>query len=65
MSSDYIPHLYVDRDIAGGVTLAAWRRETAVAEDRVRQARGAWRSAARRRVFPRFGTRPALRPRFA
>ncbi|HEV3000542.1 MAG TPA: hypothetical protein VGW75_07375 [Solirubrobacteraceae bacterium] len=64
MSSDHIPLLYVDRDVADGVTLATWRRDTVAAEDRVREARAAWRGSARRRLFPRLGTRPALRPRF-
>lgn len=52
------------REIPGGVTHVTWRRDTA-AEDRVLEARGARRAAARRRLLPRLGGGPAFRPRFA
>ncbi len=70
MSTDTIPHLYVDCDIPDGVTLVEWRRDKVAAERRTREeareARAAKRAAtARKRLLPRLGTRPALRPRFA
>ncbi len=69
MSSDHIPLTYVDCDIPDGVTLVEWRRTKVAAERRsreeARQARAAGRAAARKRLLPRLGTRPALRPRFA
>ncbi len=70
MSSDHIPLTYVDCDIPDGVTLVEWRRTKVAAERRsreeAREARAhARRAAVRRRLLPRLGTRPALRPRFA
>jgi hypothetical protein len=66
MSSDHIPLTYVDCDIPDGVTLVEWRRTKVAAERRSREARAAARrAAARKRLLPRLGTRPALRPRFA
>ncbi len=60
---------YVECDIPDGVTLVEWRRDKVAAERRtrleVREARAARRSAALKRLLPRLGTRPALRPRFA
>jgi hypothetical protein len=69
MSTDTIPHLYVDCDIPDGMTLTEWRRDKVAAERRsreeAREARAHRRAAARKRLLPRLGTRPALRPRFA
>ena len=68
MSSDHIPLIYVDCDIPDGVTLVEWRRDKVAAERHTRlearEARAARRSAALKRLLPRLGTRPALRPRF-
>ena len=69
MSSDTIPLIYVDCDIPDGVTLVEWRRDRVAAERRSRQeareARAHARRSALKRLLPRLGTRPALRPRFA
>ena len=69
MSSDNIPLIYVDCDIADGVTLVEWRRDKVAAERRsaleAREARSQARRSALKRLLPRLGTRPALRPRFA
>ncbi len=70
MSTDHIPMIYVDCDIPDGVTLVEWRRDKVAAERRsaleAREARSqARRSALKRLLLPRLGTRPALRPRFA
>ncbi len=69
MSSDHIPLIYVDCDIPDGVTLVEWRRDKVAAERRtqqeVREARSQARRSALKRLLPRLGTRPALRPRFA
>ena len=69
MSSDHIPLIYVDSDIPDGVTLVEWRRDKVAAERQsaleAREARSHARRSALKRLLPRLGTRPALRPRFA
>jgi hypothetical protein len=69
MSSDNIPLVYVDCDIADGVTLTEWRREKVAAERQARlearEARSAARSAALKRLRPRLAPRGgSFRPRF-
>jgi hypothetical protein len=58
-----IPLHYVECDIPDGVTLTQWRRDKVAAERRSREEARA--SRPRRRLLPRLGARPALRPRFA
>ncbi len=69
MSSDNIPLVYVDCDIADGVTLTEWRREKVAAARQARvearEARSASRSAALKRLRPRLAPRSGgFRPRF-
>ncbi len=69
MPTDTTTLIYVDCDIPDGMTLVEWRRDRDAAErtarHEAREARAAKRAAARRRLLPRLGARPALRPRFA
>ena len=69
MSTDHIPLMYVDCDIPDGVTLVEWRRNKVAAQRlsalEAREARSQARRSALKRLLPRLGTRPALRPRFA
>ena len=69
MSSDHIPLIYDDCDIADGVTLVEWRRNKVAAEraaiQEARDARSRARRSALKGLLPRRGARPALRPRFA